>query len=657
MPNPNFPAFAAAVHSRLTDLSTHELFEVDATDLFASYLAAFPAGTDPIFRVNTEHTCSCCRNFIKGMGHLVAIVDGRKQTLWDIPNLPAPYDAVAAKLNEIILQLPIKGVFRTNERRYGAEVTYELMEGHSHPWHHFHGDVKAKHHSVAPGTARGTIDTAAQVFKRGLEELRPDALTTILDLIDSNSLYRGAEHRAAVAEFAALQSRYVEFGRSELLVWSQLDSFAARFRNTAIGTLAVDLSEGMDLDRAVRAFESKVAPTNYKRTSALITPKMIDSALATLAELGLSQAVERRFARLDDIKVPDVLFVDNAARPLMQGADLRSALLSSVRPTAGKPIEGQKIGIEEFLSSILPEAKQLEILPKARHLGNFVSLTAPAHPDTGRLFKWANDFAWSYDGEVADSIKARVKRAGGNTGAALRVSLAWNNTDDLDLHAQCPDGRVYYGNKLGILDVDMNVREFNASTDPVENLSWSHPKNGTYEIRVNQFCQRNTDNVGFTLEIECNGAVQQFTYPRLVKSTIPCLKFRMEGGKVVDLKADPSLIGGEAVTLKWGITTGSFIPVVTLMNSPNHWVGAGAIGQKHWFFMLRDCVNPDPTRGFYNEFLSSALDPHRKVFEVLGNKTKCPPQADQLSGLGFTAGREDEITVRVNNARVYTIGF
>ena len=41
---------------------------------------------------------------------------------------------------------------------------------------------------------------------------------------------------------------------------------------------------------------------------------MIDAAVTTLKDLGLESAVERRFARIEDVNVNDVLFVDNAVR-------------------------------------------------------------------------------------------------------------------------------------------------------------------------------------------------------------------------------------------------------------------------------------------------------------------------------------------------------
>lgn len=54
--------------------------------------------------------------------------------------------------------------------------------------------------------------------------------------------------------------------------------------------------------------------------------------------------------------------------------------------------------------------------------------------------------------------------------------------------------------------------------------------------------------------------------------------------------------------------------------------------------MLDDCKNPEPVRGFFNEYLNSELTPHRKVFEVLADKMKTPYQEHQLSGLVGVTG-------------------
>lgn len=655
--NDNFHTFAVAVNKRLNELSKHELYVVDGIDLFTTYLLSFPEGTNPQFRTNTEHDCSCCKNFVRNMGGLVAIVNGRKQSIWQVDNMPAPYDIVAESLNTLVQQLPIKSVFRTKEHKFGTERNYDA-DGRK--WNHFWGEVAKRHRHTDPAEARGFINTSAQVLRRGLDELDSTALSTVMDLIDSRALYRGEEFRKSVQEFITLQRAYRNASNPELCVWDSTASSAARFRNTVIGTLVQDLSDGVDLEKAVRSFEQKVAPTNYKRTTALITPVMVTKAVEKLRELGLEQCIDRRFAVIGDISVNDVLFVDNSVQAQMKDA-LTSMLMDAAQPTVNKAITNvQGIGIEEFVRRVVPQARKIEVLVRNKHQGNFVSLTAPKNSNSGRLFRWNNDFAWSYDGEVTDSIKQRVKRAGGNTNAALRVSLAWSNYDDLDIHAYCPDGHIYFGNKQGILDVDMNAGG-GRSREPVENLSWIRPRNGDYCIEVNQYSRRETANVGFTLEVECQGRVQQFSYAPGVTGTIKCISFAIKNGEMMDLKVlHRDLKGGDLPQTKWGITTEAFVPVATMMTSPNHWEGAGEVGSKHWMFILEGCVNPEPVRGIYNEFLRGDLEPHRKVFEVLGSKTKCEPTANQLSGLGFTAARNDEVTVRVttdSNTRAYSIVF
>lgn len=100
----------------------------------------------------------------------------------------------------------------------------------------------------------------------------------------------------------------------------------------------------------------------------------------------------------------------------------------------------------------------------------------------------------------------------------------------------------------------------------------------------------------------------------------------------------------------WSVPTQAFHRVSALLLSPNHWTdNSHPIGNKHYFFMLHGCHNDGSARGFYNEFLKEELNPHRKVFEVLGSKTKPDTTnvPDQLSGLGFSSTRRDTLVCRI----------
>jgi hypothetical protein len=171
--------------------------------------------------------------------------------------------------------------------------------------------------------------------------------------------------------------------RRRVFIWTHATGPAARFRNTVIGTLVQDISDGVDIERAVAGFEQKVAPTNYKRTTAVITPVMVKKAMETIEALGLEPALERRFARLADISVKDVLWVDGGVRPLMKGA-LETALLKEAQaPRAAKKDEdrAEDITLDAFMKDVLPTATGMELFFKGEHLGNLVSLTAPVHPE------------------------------------------------------------------------------------------------------------------------------------------------------------------------------------------------------------------------------------------------------------------------------------
>ncbi len=663
----DFHPFAVAVNQQFVHLSKGELFTTEGEDdLFEVYLMAFPAGTDPIFRTNTEHHCSCCKNFIRNLGGLVSLVGGTLRTVWDVKNLPYPYDVVADKLATCVRARSIKSIYRTKEPSYGAEFTREtLPDGGHRRWNHFFGKVAKPHFCPQPDTERGQYDAKLQVFTRGLEELTVDALNQVLALIEDKALYRGEEHEHAVKAFRTQRLAYQTLTKdAQRLMFRLLNATApaAQFRNTAIGTLVQDLSAGVDVEQAVKSFETKVAPTNYKRPTALITPRMVQDAMKTITSLGLEPALERRLATIADVSVNDVLWVSSAARSKMK-AGLGELLMSAAKHLTRNKQADVGMPVERFIQEVLPAATGLRLHLQHQHLGNLMTLTAPVH-DCPSIFKWGNNFAWSYAGNVTDSIRELVKKAGGNVDAKLRFSLSWFNYDDLDFHVKCPDGHIYFGTpyvgRTRILDVDMNAGGGTTRT-PVENLSFVDPKDGLYDVFVNQFSKRETSDVGFAVEIAHAGGVTQMSYKKAVPARADVMvgHFTVKNGTITNAVYGTGLEGGGVPQTKWGVTTEAFVEVSTLMLSPNCW-GDHAIGNKHWFFVLKDCVTDEPVRGIYNEFLKPELEKHRKVFEVLGDKTKCPVAADQLSGLGFSSTRNDSVTLEVTSAagvRNYTITF
>lgn len=646
--------------------------DVDGDELFAKYLAAFPLGTNPIFRKNAEHECSCCKHFIRRAGAVVTVVDGKIRTVWDEAAEVAPdfYADVAKALRDVVRSAPVREIFRVgmNEAQFGAQQTRSLdVEAKKAvTWNHFFtGEIPSHFRSALPDTDRGNYRTTTQVFARGLLELSPSAVETVMSLIEANNLYRGEEHKRVVAEFQRMQRDFLSKDMLEqaLFAWVNAGSQAARFRNTVIGTLVQDLSEGQDLELAVKSFEAKVAPQNYKRTTALITPGMVKKAMETIEELGLEPALERRFAVISDVSVNDVKWVDGSVRPLMKGGIgdvLMKHASSGSEPTKDEE-RAEDVSFYDFMSKILPEVTGMEVFFKGAQSGNLMSLTAPVHPEPKQLFRWSNDFAWSYGGNVADSIKERVKKAGGQVVGTLRVSLSWFNFDDLDLHVYGPVTRggglpgdhIYFRNKQGLsggtLDVDMNAGS-GTTREAVENVIWANKvPDGPYRIVVNNYAHRETSNPGFTVEVESAGKVSHFSYNKAVRNQqdVAVCTLHVKSGAVTCIEVGDSGITSSSISQeKWGLKTERYVKVTAVMFSPNYW-GANAVGNKHTFFILDGAKSDEDTRGFYNEFLHPRLEPHRKVFEIIGDKTKCRPTEGQLSGLGFSSTKHDSFLVRV----------
>jgi hypothetical protein len=656
---PPFDTFAAQIHKNYNELAKHELFVTQTTDgegedavtLWDLYLAAFPEGTNPIFRTKPENDCNCCKNFVKNIGNLVCIVDGVVHTVWEnCEEVPEPFRTVAAAMHDLVSKATIVSVFRTEEPSFGKERT---LDAHNKDliWKHFSAQIKRTHQGNP--TQRGALNSKAQVLQRGIKEISVENLRELIDLIEQNGVYRGAEFLTNLQKYLALKLKYVNYPKPELFGWEYLQQDVAALRNSVIGTLLQDLADGKELAQAVQSFERKVAPTNYKRPTALVTPKMIDRALETIRSLDMESALERRFAKLHDLNVNDVLWVDNTASPQMQDG-LKAMLMSSVKTPVTTTKNATSLTMDELLAL---KPKELSVVLENQHLSNFVSLTAPVHPELNSLFSWENSFGWSYEGEVTDSIKARVAKAGGNVDAKLRCSLSWFNTDDLDIHCLGPDGHIYYGNRKNILDVDMNINAHSAVKDPVENLSWNNPKDGIYEIIVRQFSRRNTTDVGCQLEIEFDGTTYNFSYSRGVIGEVSLAIITITNGAILSLLTGTGVVGATATVVnKWGVKTNTPQPVDTILLSPNHWENSSKTGNKHWFFILKDCKNPDPVRGIYNEFLHPRFHEHRKVFELLGSKTKCPYSEEQLSGVGFSSTQRASMNVLVDG-RPYKVEF
>lgn len=665
-----FDQFAKAIRTKWEQMKKREVFIIDAEKdtIWDVYLNSFPEGTNPIFRERTEHDCNCCKAFIRNIGNTVVInPDFTLDSVWNAPGLSGLYAEIAQALHTYVAGYKVRTVYRTVEAKYGNESNIEQGKdgGKSILWHHFSGETGSLR-VASPGQVMGEHSTQVGVFRRGMESLSSESVKTVLDLISDNNLYRGSEHQRKLQEFLSLQVKYSklkEKDKNQFLHYSLKENIgAALIRNTAIGTLLIDLNEGKTLEAAVKSYEDKVSGTNYKRPKALVTASMLKSANQTLVDLDLLDSVPRRHAVISDVSINNVLWASGKAQAVMAGNSLMDLLGDQVKAKTKAPVGAADMNIDDFVQLVLPAASAVEVLLENKHRGNLVNITTGVNQGAKSMFAWDSPFGWSYEGNVADSvITQRVKAAGGKTDGLLRVSMAWNNKDDLDLHCVTPSGsHLYFGNRRtggGDLDIDANGMG-GMMAEPVENMVFSTLHDGMYKFRVNQYSRRSSSDVGFTLEVASAMGVTHFSLDK--NETVEnAIVVTVKNGAVVGVANHKTLTGQAMSQDLWGMKTNDFVPVQTMMLSPNHWDGK-QVGNKHHFFLLEGANNPEATRGLYNEFLKPELNQHRKVFEVLGSKFMVDPTQEQLAGLGFSSTVRAEATVRVTTAegkRVYNLKF
>ena len=679
----NFKTFKKEMQTHISTMLVGQdrIFVTDVSkyDLWNTYLDSFPTGTNEIYKERREFDCNCCKSFMRAFGNAVVVVNNNLVSIWDMEVSDPTFAVVAKKMSALVKSAPIRSVFVTDEANVGTDKNRQQLEdGGVCTWEHYHYKLPIKFVNKtgkSTGDIQGTTASFRQVFQRSMAELTLDAGETILDLIDQGSLYRGDEHRNAVSEFIKYKKLYNAIPDDKRGNWCWITSGSsgiAKIRNTAIGTLLIDLSEEVDLDSAVKKWEKVMAPENFKRPKAIFTKKMVEQAEVTMIELGLEKSLGRKHACLEDITVNNVLWTNRDAKKKM-GGSIFDEMKEEITENPKSYSKVEEVGIEDFVKNILPKATNVEIMVENRHNNNFMNLIAPTDVNAPSILQWSNNFSSAFNGDVASSMRERVSNAGGRVDGVFRFTHSWNelerNESLMDLHVFFPghdshkDGKHdRYGNNErvgwnhrnhprtgGVQDVDY-TNKAPANYIPIENITF--PKidkmpEGVYPCKIHNWDFRGTGGRG-KAEIEVNGEVYQYVYPATTdKEWITVAEVTLKNGVfTIDHKLP---VGTESKEI-WGITTNKFTKVNVAMLSPNYWDGQQGIGHKQYYFFMDECRNEGSPRGFFNEHLNTKLMVHKRVFEAMSAKMRVAHSDNQMAGLGFSSTERNSIVVRVESS-------
>lgn len=115
--------------------------------------------------------------------------------------------------------------------------------------------------------------------------------------------------------------------------------------------------------------------------------------------------------------------------------------------------------------------------------------------------------------QTLPDIDTRRSEAGAELGD-LTFTLAWDGPDDLDLAVVCPAGLTVSHLRRsacnGTLDLDSNVGE--PVDEPVENIYFTGPQGGVYEVRVRLYSSRTGDGeTPFQVQIRAGDRVENIS--------------------------------------------------------------------------------------------------------------------------------------------------
>lgn len=682
--------------------ATGKLFRSSLTgqQVWDLYINGFKKKHDPIFRDpnSSTHNCNLCNNFIRRYGNIVALDENYNIiSIWDVEP-SEQYNVSCKNISNLLKNTPIGDVFFetfTELNSLPYESTNKIQEkyklGIDKNVKRYTKEEAEKYGVVKPNEIRtfnhlhlflptqfvdksnksieaimAEFRDAKNVFLRAMEEIPLDTLNLVKDLINQDSLLDGKTHLYKIAQIIPFKEQYNNLPTNKRDNWAWLHAYGlpfAKFKNELIGVLCTELAEGKELNEACQSWNKRVDPVNYMKATAPITKKQILDAKMFVEENGYSESFNRRFATIDDIKVSEILH-SNVGDGKLNSVSIFDSVKSTSTMHKRSEFKGvEEVGIDKFMKDILPSCTSVEVFLTSKQQGNFVSLTTANNKDSKPIFKWDNNYSWTFNGNLAgkSQIKQAVKNAGGKVDGILRFSITWNEDGrsivDFDAHCRTPDTEIYYAYKEdkrtgGWLDVDM----IRPSKLGVENITWqnkSKMKDGKYYFFIRNF--DGNKNSGFKAEIEIEGEIYTYECLGNIKNDTAIATVTLKNGVFTIEHHEKESHSSKEI---YGLQTEQLHKVNLICLSPNHW-GENNVGNKHYFFMLENCKCPVSIRSFHAENLLPELAQHRKVLEVLGNTTMINPSDKQLSGLGFNATVRDELIVKVQGSfkRILKIKF
>lgn len=390
--DPSYDALLASVRKRFAIVSEGHrekprLLVTRTPDLYTTFLDALP----PALR--RENTCYACSLFMRRFGNVVHVTTKGKtvSALWDREGTPEPYvDAIGA-LEAAVSRAPIEGVFLSNQAIWGTPVTGE--------WNHL-AIEPPKALVFKPSALKTTSQEIAEkkhdyeTLLRGLDEFPIELVRKAHSLLTTGALYRSEKCIGTakwLLDLHELRKGAKNLRAKEALTWLAAFGAPAGFchvRSTMIGTLLEDLAAELPFAQIKAKFDAKMHPLQYQRPTAAPAAGNIAQAEKVIAKLKSAGALERRFARLDDIQ--------KLWEPAAKGSDPEKKGVFSHLVAKGKgavtDVDAPVVVMtwEKFAKTILPTAQSIEYsVPYSKEA--YLGMVTAKNPEAPPILQWDSE--------------------------------------------------------------------------------------------------------------------------------------------------------------------------------------------------------------------------------------------------------------------------
>ena len=154
------------------------------------------------------------------------------------------------------------------------------------------------------------------------------------------------------------------------------------------GTLLDDIKAGLEFTDCATRFAAKMRPDQYQRPTAAPSAGNIAQAEKLVEALGIRPSLERRFARVDELRT-----IWQPVAPVERAA-ARGGIFGHLKAKGEPAVPAVEVPAvtmtwAKFADKVLPKAKRLQI--NVPYHGAFIGMVTAVNPDAPPILKWDSE--------------------------------------------------------------------------------------------------------------------------------------------------------------------------------------------------------------------------------------------------------------------------